>query len=539
MSNGTKMLITDAGLAEVVNAEASGTAPVVLSHIAFGTGQYTATANMTALKSEFKRFDSVKGGAISDNVIHLSIHDNSTDTYSVYEVGVFTESGTLFGVYSQTTPIVQKATDAEVMLVIDIALSDINVESITVGDTNFILNPATTTTKGIVELATEAEAKAGTDTTKAITPATLDATIEAHANILHKSGNETINDVKTFNKSPRVPTASSSSNDTTSANTEFVQLVVAAALEIAKNYTNTAQTTLQSSINTETAEALSSAKTYTDEEVAEALSSAKSYTDTEKAKYLPLTGGKMTATKAMTRDVADSFLGLHGGTGENNDGAQMYLCGANHSTNPSSFQLLARNSEISKILEGRIDGFLTWVDKYVLNNSFQMPTDGGAVMLTAGTSSTGGAYFRLYGKDHSSGAGQFILATTDGETTKVLTGKPDGTLTWNGERVLTNTKITTLSATSGTVSLSANNIYTMSVSGTTTFSLATPTDKTVFNQIKLMMKVTGTPTINWGTTYFFNKSTPSISAGSYDVYFDYDNLLSAWVCGVIPKGTSA
>lgn len=51
-----KILITDAGLAEIVNAENSGTAPVVLSHIAFGTGQYTATADLTALKAEFKRF---------------------------------------------------------------------------------------------------------------------------------------------------------------------------------------------------------------------------------------------------------------------------------------------------------------------------------------------------------------------------------------------------------------------------------------------------------------------------------------------------
>ena len=43
-----KMLITSAGLAEIVNAEQSGTAPVVLSHVAFGTGQYTPTADMTA-----------------------------------------------------------------------------------------------------------------------------------------------------------------------------------------------------------------------------------------------------------------------------------------------------------------------------------------------------------------------------------------------------------------------------------------------------------------------------------------------------------
>lgn len=99
--------------------------------------------------------------------------------------------------------------------------------------------------------------------------------------------------------------------------------------------------------------------------------------------------------------------------------------------------------------------------------------------------------------------------------------------------------VTALSATSGTVSLAVNKIYTISVSGTTTFSLPTPSNTNVFNQIKVMMKVTGTPTINWGTTRFFNKKTPEIKEGNYDVYFDYDRLLGGWVCGVIAKGTAS
>lgn len=98
------------------------------------------------------------------------------------------------------------------------------------------------------------------------------------------------------------------------------------------------------------------------------------------------------------------------------------------------------------------------------------------------------------------------------------------------------TTLVPLSATSGTVSLAVNKIYTIAVSGATTFALPATADKTVFNQIKVMMKVTGTPTINWGTTKFFNKSTPEIEEGSYDIYFDYDNLLGAWVCGVMAKG---
>jgi hypothetical protein len=169
------ILITDAGLAEVINAEHSGTTPVVLSHIAFGTGQYTASASQTALQSEFKRFETIKGGAIGDNVIHLTVNDNSTETYTVNEVGVFTASGTLFAVYSQTTPIIQKAGNSEILLAIDVILTNINPDSVTVGDTTFVLNPATTTKQGIVELATAEETITGSDGSRAVTPAGLSA----------------------------------------------------------------------------------------------------------------------------------------------------------------------------------------------------------------------------------------------------------------------------------------------------------------------------------------------------------------------------
>ena len=99
--------------------------------------------------------------------------------------------------------------------------------------------------------------------------------------------------------------------------------------------------------------------------------------------------------------------------------------------------------------------------------------------------------------------------------------------------------LTTLTTTSGTITLAVNKIYTLSVTGATTFSLPTPSNKNVFNQIKVMLKVTGTPTINWGTTNFFNNETPTIKAGNYDVYFDYDNLMSAWVVGVMSKGKAS
>ena len=168
-----ELIITDVGIAEVVNAEHTGTAPVVLSSVGFGSGQYTPTASQTALQIPIKSLNTVSGGSVGDNVIHVTVSDVSADTYTVYEIGVFTASGTLFAVYSQTTPIIQKAAYSEVLLAIDLVLTSVNPESVTIGDTNFILSPATTTKQGIVELATNDEAQTGSDATRAVTPAAL------------------------------------------------------------------------------------------------------------------------------------------------------------------------------------------------------------------------------------------------------------------------------------------------------------------------------------------------------------------------------
>lgn len=169
------ILITDAGIAEIINAEANGTAPVLLSHIALGSGRYTPTGSQTALQSEFKRFDAVAGGAVGDNMIHLTVNDSSDDSYEVYEIGIFTSSGTLFGVYSQNTPIFQKAAASQALLAIDFVLTNVDPESVTVSDPTFILPPATTIRQGIVELATSAETIAGTDSERVVTPAGLSA----------------------------------------------------------------------------------------------------------------------------------------------------------------------------------------------------------------------------------------------------------------------------------------------------------------------------------------------------------------------------
>lgn len=233
------IIITDAGLNEVINAEQTGTAPVVLSEVGLGTGQYTPSADQTELKAEFKRLNTIAGGSIGDNAIHLTASDEGSDAYTVYEFGIYTASGTLFAVFSQPVPILQKATAAHALLAMDIVSTNIDPDSVTVGDTNFQLNTATTTKQGIVELATDAEVvagadafravtpaalgartattgrsglvelatadetKAGTDAERAVTPAALKADLDVRdGKVVHTTANETVAGVKTFVTSP-------------------------------------------------------------------------------------------------------------------------------------------------------------------------------------------------------------------------------------------------------------------------------------------------------------------------------------------------
>lgn len=112
------IIVTDAGIQEVINAEHSGTAPVVLTQVGFGRGQYTPTHNQTALQDEFKRLpaNALAGGNVGDNTIYINARDTSNDAYTLYEFGVYTASGTLFAVCSQNVPILQKAAGAQAYL---------------------------------------------------------------------------------------------------------------------------------------------------------------------------------------------------------------------------------------------------------------------------------------------------------------------------------------------------------------------------------------------------------------------------------------
>ena len=165
------VVITSAGLAALVNAENNGTLPVKITKFGLGTGNYTPSADQTALQNKFKEITALAGGDVGDNTIHVTMSDTSSDAYTVNEVGVYLEDGTLFAVSSQPTgAILQKAAGSQGLLSVDLVISG-GTSGITVdGDTNFFNPPATTQVAGVVKLASLDEIKAGTNSSKAVTP---------------------------------------------------------------------------------------------------------------------------------------------------------------------------------------------------------------------------------------------------------------------------------------------------------------------------------------------------------------------------------
>lgn len=91
-------------------------------------------------------------------------------------------------------------------------------------------------------------------------------------------------------------------------------------------------------------------------------------------------------------------------------------------------------------------------------------------------------------------------------------------------------------ATSGTVTLSDNSIYTLNASGAVTFSLPSISDTTKFHQIMVQFKMSSVYTLNVGTSHYFYKEAPDLSeAGSYNLVWEYDNVNGYWTFGAVSK----
>lgn len=165
-----KLIVTHAGRAALVAPDHAGTLAVTIARIGVTATAFTPDPKQTALPGEIKQLTTFSGGATAADTLHVTIRDLSTDSYSVRGIGLYLQDGTLFAVFGQAAVLVEKSSQAGMLIAADTILADIAANSVVFGDTNFQLNLATTDMPGIVRLATEAEAIIGNDARSAVTP---------------------------------------------------------------------------------------------------------------------------------------------------------------------------------------------------------------------------------------------------------------------------------------------------------------------------------------------------------------------------------
>ncbi|MBB5985315.1 hypothetical protein [Sphingobium lignivorans] len=165
-----QLIVTNAGRAAIVNAQNTGTAPVTVAQIGLSATAVTPLATLTALAGEFKRLAALAGDTVADDTIHMIGRDEGGDAYTVRSFALYLADGTLFAIYGQASPIVEKVSASIMMLTLDVRFADIAASALTFGNANFLNPPATETVKGVAELATQAESDAGLDDERIVTP---------------------------------------------------------------------------------------------------------------------------------------------------------------------------------------------------------------------------------------------------------------------------------------------------------------------------------------------------------------------------------
>ena len=167
------LVMTTAGLGRFTAAQVQDDIDLTIASVAFTASDFVAAPTLTALPGEFRRIGAISGEAIGGNMVHMIVRDDGDVGYTVRGFGLFLADGTLFAVYGQATPICEKSASTSLLMPIDIAFPTTAIDKLTFGDANFLNPPATTERRGVVELATQGEAAAGTDTSRVASVAVL------------------------------------------------------------------------------------------------------------------------------------------------------------------------------------------------------------------------------------------------------------------------------------------------------------------------------------------------------------------------------
>jgi hypothetical protein len=196
------LTITQEGLTALIDAEAGTTNAVRIAELALSSAPFIAAPTLTDLPGEFKRLDSIAGESAAENIIHLVAEDGSADAYDVTGLGLFTDTGVLFAVFSHTAEqglIFGKSESTAFLFAADITFQSGVAELIDFGNSNFTYPPATLTKKGVAYLASDADVAAGVDDEKIVTPAQL----AGHYILLAQKG--VANGVATLGANGKVP----------------------------------------------------------------------------------------------------------------------------------------------------------------------------------------------------------------------------------------------------------------------------------------------------------------------------------------------
>lgn len=238
--------ITDAGRQEIINASNTGTEKVEIKSVGIGASYYITSPEQTDIHDEIKRITSVGGAVISPDTIHVSAKDDTEDEYVVHTVGLYTDKGTLFAVYSRAEPIINKSASTVMLISSDITFKSIDTANITFGDVVFINPPASESVVGVSRFATAEEVGEGLDPAIAVSAKRLKGELDKKANL----------DSPNLTGTPTAPTTAESDNSQKIATTAFIKQVLLAYAKLdSPNFTGkpTAPTADQSSNDTQLA----------------------------------------------------------------------------------------------------------------------------------------------------------------------------------------------------------------------------------------------------------------------------------------------
>lgn len=238
--------ITDAGRQAIINASNTGTEKVEIKSVGIGDMYYITTPDQTEIGGEIKRITGIGGTVISPDTIHVTAKDDTKDEYVVHTVGLYTDKGTLFAVYSRAEPIINKSASTVMLISSDITFKSIDTANITFGDVVFINPPASESVVGVSRFATAEEVEEGLDPAIAVSAKRLKGELDKKANL----------DSPNLTGTPTAPTTAESDNSQKIATTAFIKQVLLTYAKLdSPNFTGkpTAPTADQSSNDTQLA----------------------------------------------------------------------------------------------------------------------------------------------------------------------------------------------------------------------------------------------------------------------------------------------